>query len=363
MLMRSAAVLVVFSVPLSFQTSAQGGDPPRRALVVINTTDSNTAYSKLPRPPVDDSGAKAVADALRDAHFDVTVRENLDLNSLIEVLDQFRLKVHSGDVCFFYYSGYTVHELDTNYLVPVDYDPDSNGEIYNRAYSIARWERGVAKNSPFLSMLVLDASWDTPKLAGQAGLTETTPPAHTWEFASTGPNQITAETSGKMGLFTKALIETLPQHGLDLTDLVSKVTSNVGTASKGTQHPHTWSSDPPKFFFHEPDPLGEMINRKDRLQYVQIPAGTFWMGCAPASEAQCNPSEKPRHRVEITKSFWLGQTEVTNLAYNERYARLNKLPPKKPKGITNAGKQTDLPVVGVSWEEAQKYCNWGAGGR
>src|ERR1017187_1797060 len=291
-LMSYAAWLVVLSVPLSSQTSAQGGDPPRRALVVINTD-----YSILPRPPVDDSGAKSLADALRDAHFEVELRENLDLNSLSEVLEKFQTSVNSNDICFFYYSGYTTHELDINYLVPVDYDP-SNGEIDDRAYAFANLERGVAKNGPFLSMMVLDASWDTPKLSGQAGLTKPDQPSGTWIFASTGANQVTTDiqiASGKMGFFTSALVKALPQHGLDLsTELVPRVQAEVVTASNRAQRPQLWSTFGSKFYFHLPDPTSAKVNGNDRLKYVPIPSGKFWMGCVPASEAQCNANEKPR---------------------------------------------------------------------
>ena len=34
------------------------------------------------------------------------------------------------------------------------------------------------------------------------------------------------------------------------------------------------------------------------------------MGCS-ADDAQCQDDEKPSHEVDITKGFWMGQTEVT----------------------------------------------------
>ena len=49
--------------------------------------------------------------------------------------------------------------------------------------------------------------------------------------------------------------------------------------------------------------------------------------------------------MTITKGFWLGQTEVTQAAY-ERIMGNN---PSHFKGA-------DLPVEMVSWTEAQKYC-------
>lgn len=357
-----ATLLSGSAVSLWSQTSPPHGDGVRRALII-----ANMEYKILPWTPVDSSGAKALEEVLRDASFTVSVKQDLDRESIKEALDGFASSVRSGDIVLLYYSGYMKHEEKDNYLIPVNFDPASESKIYNSAYNLARFLDGLAENKPRLSMIVLDASWDTPRLSGQAGLTQPAPPSDTWIFASTDAGQVTSNaqiTSGKMGFFTSALLKALPLHGLDLTELGSNIRTAVESASKGAQRPYPLSTFGSKFYFHEPDPSGEIVNSKDRLSYVHIPDGKFWMGCVPSSEAQCNPNEKPGHRVEITRGFWLGQTEVTTLAYNERFAKPNKLPSKSAKGITNAGKQGDLPVVGVSWEEAQKYCNWAAeGGR
>ena len=228
-----ACILGGSAVPLCAQTPP-GGDAARRALII-----TNTVYQMLPRPPMDDSGTKDLEEVLRDAQFVVSKEHDLDGKSLTQALDKFQSIVKPRDIAFVYYSGYTIQVNEKNYLVPVDYDAlqAQKGKIYFHAYDLSGLLEGLAENKPFLSMLVLDASWDTPKLSGQAGLTGLTPPPQTWVFASTGANLITTEASGKMGIFTKALVETLPQHGFDLTDLVSRVTNKVETASKGTQRP------------------------------------------------------------------------------------------------------------------------------
>src|SRR5450759_4810252 len=56
------------------------------------------------------------------------------------------------------------------------------------------------------------------------------------------------------------------------------------------------------------------VNPKDGLTYVWIRPGTFMMGCSPG-DSDCDDDEKPAHRVTITKGFWIGQTEVTQAAY------------------------------------------------
>jgi formylglycine-generating enzyme required for sulfatase activity len=102
------------------------------------------------------------------------------------------------------------------------------------------------------------------------------------------------------------------------------------------------------------------VNPKDGLKYVWIPPGSFEMGCSPG-DSECEGDEKPPHQVTITKGFWLGQTEVTVGAYKRFAAGTGKAMPTAPD--FNPGWSKDqMPIVNVSWEDAQAYCAW-AGGR
>jgi formylglycine-generating enzyme required for sulfatase activity len=86
------------------------------------------------------------------------------------------------------------------------------------------------------------------------------------------------------------------------------------------------------------------VNPKDGLKYVWIAPATFRMGCSQ-EDSNCSYDEMPAHSVTITKGFWIGQTEVTQAAY-ERAIGLN---PSHFKGPT-------LPVESISWDEARAYC-------
>jgi formylglycine-generating enzyme required for sulfatase activity len=68
------------------------------------------------------------------------------------------------------------------------------------------------------------------------------------------------------------------------------------------------------------------------------------MGCSPG-DTECFPAEKPTHPVTITKGFWLGQTPVTQQAYQ----RVTGQNPSHFKGA-------NLPVETVGWNEAKAYC-------
>jgi len=110
----------------------------------------------------------------------------------------------------------------------------------------------------------------------------------------------------------------------------------------------------------KPAPGSVRSNPKDGLKYVWIPPGTFMMGCSPG-DSKCTEIEKPAHRVTITKGFWMGQTVVTLGAYH-RYSKATARP--MPVGLVYITGLADenMPIVNMSWNDAQAYCTW-AGGR
>jgi formylglycine-generating enzyme required for sulfatase activity len=93
-----------------------------------------------------------------------------------------------------------------------------------------------------------------------------------------------------------------------------------------------------------PGPVRLETNPRDGQTYVQISTGSFQMGCSPG-DRMCYDDEKPTHTVTITHSFWLGETPVTQAAYQ----RMTGKNPSKFQGPS-------LPVDRVTWIEADAYC-------
>jgi len=87
------------------------------------------------------------------------------------------------------------------------------------------------------------------------------------------------------------------------------------------------------------------VNPKDGLTYVWIAPGTFQMGCSPGDYECFDNLEKPAHTVTISKGFWIGQTEVTQAAF-QRVMGYNPSSFKGPK----------RPVETIDWGGAKSYC-------
>jgi formylglycine-generating enzyme required for sulfatase activity/serine/threonine protein kinase len=102
---------------------------------------------------------------------------------------------------------------------------------------------------------------------------------------------------------------------------------------------------------------GVAVNPKDGLKYVGIPPGTFMMGCSPG-DGECHVDEMPAHQVTITRGFWIGQTLVTVRAYRRFVGATGRQMPVAPE----VDKGENVPMVLVSWDDAQAYCGW-TGGR
>ena len=89
---------------------------------------------------------------------------------------------------------------------------------------------------------------------------------------------------------------------------------------------------------------GSSFTNSIGMRFVLIPAGEFVMG-APSNEQGSGGDERPRHRVRITKPFYMGVTEVTQAQW------------KAVMGYNRSHfKGQNLPVEMVSWYGALDFC-------
>lgn len=140
----------------------------------------------------------------------------------------------------------------------------------------------------------------------------------------------------------------------------------------------------------EQNRLPETITNTIGMQLKLIPAGEFLMGRGESAaaiarrfdvRAEQYQDEQPRHRVQISKPFYMGQHEVTRgqfrrfveaTAYETEPERdgqggygwnalQQRLQGRDPRySWRNTGfEQTDRhPVVNVTWNDAAAFCKW-----
>ncbi|KPK48348.1 MAG: hypothetical protein AMK72_07195 [Planctomycetes bacterium SM23_25] len=105
------------------------------------------------------------------------------------------------------------------------------------------------------------------------------------------------------------------------------------------------------------------------MRFVLIPPGTFLMGsrdsaaevarrCAmPNAQAGWFYDEHPRHKVTLTRAFYMTVHEVTKASYRTVF------PPKPARGkdkkkaeTPGEPKDANDPATEVSWSDAEKFC-------
>jgi formylglycine-generating enzyme required for sulfatase activity len=83
-----------------------------------------------------------------------------------------------------------------------------------------------------------------------------------------------------------------------------------------------------------------------------IPAGEFWMGSTSGPQ-----DEQPQRRIFLD-AFEINRFETTNAQYHRYLLASGINPPAYWKGEKYPQGQSSYPVVGVSWAQAQAYCEW-----
>ncbi|WNM61489.1 SUMF1/EgtB/PvdO family nonheme iron enzyme [Candidatus Nitrospira neomarina] len=101
----------------------------------------------------------------------------------------------------------------------------------------------------------------------------------------------------------------------------------------------------------------------DGAPMILVPGGEFVMG----SDDRSFSGVSPAHRVYLD-AFYMDQFEVTTARYHQFMEKTGHAPPHdrywKVGGILGVGKVAasekypQLPVVNVTWEEADQYCRW-----
>jgi len=103
-----------------------------------------------------------------------------------------------------------------------------------------------------------------------------------------------------------------------------------------------------------------MIDTKDEMVLVYIPAGEFEMGSSKAEDPE---EERPQHIVYL-RDYWIDKTEVSNAQYARCVADSEAC--TKPAYNYSAtrgsyyddSQYADYPVIFVSWSQAAAYCEW-----
>ncbi|ARQ02231.1 caspase family protein [Pseudorhodoplanes sinuspersici] len=310
----------------------------RTALVI-----GNGAYPKaaLANPRND---ASDIADALRNAGFDVDLRLDARRRDMQDAIARFGTRLKSkGGVGLFYFAGHGVQFGGENYLLPIDADITAAEDFQRVGISAAEAVDAMAKGRNELSIVILDACRDNPFPAdgGTRGLSRIDSGSSLFVSFSTSPGAVALDGSGRNSPYTKHLVQAIGTPELSIEDTFKRTLKGVYTETKGEQTPWLSSSFFGDFIFRPagpktaalaPTPKASPLDsfeadaqKMPSLAGVYRSTGTYPDGTAYTGMTAITPAEDQLRFTwwvggKVYEGFgrWAGRMLVVELSDNQR---------------------------------------------
>ena len=317
--------VVALLATLTLAQAQAPGTEPRAALVV-----GNGAYSFGPLTnPVND--AAAVAKALKDAGFDVTLATDLDKADMDQAVQAFGDKLKArGGVGLFFFAGHGVQLNGENYLLPVGGHIAGEQDIKTGAVTATEVVDAMATANDKLNIVILDACRNNPiNPAGTRGLSRIDSNASLFVSYSTSPGSVALDGAGGNSPYTKHLAESIEASNLSLEETFKQTLKGVYQETKGEQTPWISSTFFGDFVFHPsglapaqteaPAPkTGQPLQQQAVVRPLPIPtaipAPTFDLagvyradGTNPDGSRYQGMAALTQNSDEFTLTWWIGK--------------------------------------------------------
>lgn len=248
---------------LSFAPTMAAAASDRVALV-IGMAD----YATVPDLENTLNDARGIADTLADVGFDVTRVMDGSGAELRDTLDTFAFRAETADLALIYYAGHGVEVEGRNFLIPVDARVENNADIQRQGVSLDQL-LAVVDGARTMRIVILDSCRDNPfggrldpalqqasqaetsaprstaagtRSTGQTGLAPPSPDSGTLVAYAAEDGKTALDGQGKHSPFARALMETLPTKGLEISLMFRQVRDRVLELTNNQQEPHTYGS-------------------------------------------------------------------------------------------------------------------------
>lgn len=217
----------------------------RMALVIGQS--AYRAVTPLPNPAND---AKAMAQLLGEAGFEVTSAADLSQNAMRQAVSDFAAQVATkgkDTVALVFYAGHGMQIDGENFLIPTDIDPKREADIPLQAVRLNDILNTLTSVPSRMRLVLLDACRNNPfpdigKTAGRglAIVDAKFGAPGTFLSFSTSPGAEAEDGSGANSPYTTALLIAAKEPGLSIEDAFKRVRVSVNKATEGRQTP--WES-------------------------------------------------------------------------------------------------------------------------
>jgi hypothetical protein len=282
--LRNVVLIAAAALALALTTPSHAR---RLALVIGNDGYQNVQTLRNAR-----ADARAVAVELRATGFDVTLKEDVTQKVMQAALRDFTARVAGGDDVVFYFSGHGVQFEGTNYLLPVDINPDSEARVADDAVPLNRVLEDLTKRNTRFSLAIIDACRTNPfkeagRAIGERGLAPVAPATGQMIMYSAGTGQAALDVLGEgdknpNGVFTRVLIQEMRKTGVPAGDMLKDVQGDVVQLADGIgkkQVPALYDQSLGKFYF-----------RPGAAAAIHVPTAaeldeSYWQGIKGSTDA------------------------------------------------------------------------------
>jgi flagellar biosynthesis GTPase FlhF len=235
---------------------------PKRIALVIG----NDAYQKVSKLEKAGNDAAAMARELKAAGFDVILHRDLNYLAMVKAVETLTDRITGGDQVVVFFAGHGVQIKTGSYLLPVDIEASSEGQVEKTAYALADLTDKLSEAKASFALVLVDACRDNPlkskgrSVGGSRGLSAVEPPKGQMVVysASKGQQALDRLTDGDAnpnGVFTREFIKRMKQPGVRIEDLMREVQDSVETLAQSISHdqrPAVYNEARGSFYFFGP---------------------------------------------------------------------------------------------------------------
>ena len=242
-------VLVLALLPpcLRAQPVDEESAPKLLALIIGNST-YNSAAGQLAGP---DNDAADMAAVLNKIGFKISNKgniTNLDRKSMFDALDKFIDEVDEDTIALVYYSGHGLEDAHKNFLVPVDANIKSVGDIALQLVPLDWIMERLGQREARTKLVILDACRSMPtglykKLGDSSGLAQITklrPGTRVIYSASPTFPSLAAGPGERNSIYTASLLKAIKERHLTFEAILNRASALTYQATNKQQYP--WSS-------------------------------------------------------------------------------------------------------------------------
>jgi hypothetical protein len=258
--MRKVVIWIIIVLGALIGAAAGARAQERFALVMANSDYER--IGALPNPAHD---AKAVAEMLKSAGFEVTSAVNLgqaDMRRAVRDFADSLADKGEDSVALVFYAGHGVQVDGENYLLPVDANITGESDVPLEGVRLSDIMNLLDAAPSKTRIVAIDACRSNPFGGGETkaarGLAIVSAPVGTVVAYSTSPGAMAADGEGDNSPFTTALIEAAKKPGAPLESVLQNVRLTVHKATKGKQTPWEVTALTEPFYFFPGDGTQEI---------------------------------------------------------------------------------------------------------